>query len=318
MKTAVIVPTYCRPSFLERELLNLSECSLQPDVEILVIENGPASGVEDICRANSVGGRVRYLYSPIAGRSIAVNHAIRTSDADFFIFFDDDLRVPKNIIATYVDAAQRYGRGFIFGGPLVPDAEAECPSHLLPYLPRSATGWSLGDSETQIETSRFEFFFGANWAVFRSDLLASGLFAEDLGVTAEKYSPVGEETELQHRLISVNVKAVYLPDAVIYHFVPRECYTLDWVRRRNFRLGVTDWIVTHSSEKRRREILGIPAWIIKAVVKQKTKVWISYLLNLSIEQRTLSKIRDAYLTGILHGAWTERGRSKPSLATLLK
>ena len=314
MKTAVIIPTYKRPFLAERVLRTLTRCALPPDVEICVVENGPADGVEGLCREFSVGNRVRYLYSPMAGRSKAVNFAIGATDADFLIFFDDDVTFAQDMIETYVDAARRYGPGYIFGGPLVPDAETRCPSHLIPYLPRSATGWSLGDREIEIPASQFEYFFGANWAVFRSDLMTSGLFSEDLGVGAAKNSPMGEETELQHRLIDASVKAIYLPRAIIHHLVPQECYTMKWAWRRTFREGVTDWMLVHRSKPIRRGVFGIPLWIIRALATQETKVILSHLPGSSMDRRAEIKIREAYLAGLLYGAWSDRGQARPSIA----
>jgi glycosyltransferase involved in cell wall biosynthesis len=310
MKTVIVIPTYKRPAFLERVLLSLSKCVFPPDVEIHVVENGPRSGAEDICRTHSIEGRVLYLYSPIAGRSKAINHAIRSSSADFFIFFDDDIQVPEDMVTIYVSAAQRYGKGHFFGGPLVPDAETKCPAHLVPHLPRSAIGWSHGKCEVEIAAPDFEFFFGANWAVFKADLERAGLFSEELGVTSDKASPVGEEGELQQRLVAGGAKAVYLPGAVIHHFVPRECYTAQWVWHRNFRLGVTDWIMTYSSLKPRREIFGVPGWILKSAAKQKAKVLASRLFGFPAMRKAEIQMRDAYLSGLVHGARAEHDRAR--------
>ncbi|MBN9590216.1 MAG: hypothetical protein BGN85_11570 [Alphaproteobacteria bacterium 64-11] len=311
MKTAIIVPTYKRPAFLERLLVNLEKSEFPSDVTIHVMENGPPCGGEAICGKFSAGGRVRYSYSAAAGRSLAINLAIRTSDADFLIFLDDDVQVDAGFIAAYVEAARKYGPRHFFGGPLVPDAETECPAHLLPYLPRSAVGWSLGEAELELDASGFEFFFGANWAVFKDALFKVGLFAEELGVTGEKNSPVGEEGDLQQRLMAAGLKPVYLPGALIRHYVPKECYTLDWVRQRNFRLGVTEWILTYSHIPPRRTWFGIPPWILRAVVQHKARLFMSRLLNRPIGERTLWSIRDAYYSGILYGAQRDRaGRSQ--------
>jgi GT2 family glycosyltransferase len=311
MKTTIIVPTYRRPAFLERLLVNLEQTGLPGDVTIHVVENGAPCGAEAICRKFSTGGRVRYSYSALARKSPALNRAIRASDADFLIFLDDDVQVAPSLIAAYIEAARKFGPGHFFGGPLVPDAEIECPAHLLPFLPRSAAGWSLGEAESELDASHFQFFFGANWAAFKNALLQVGLFTENLGVTGEKNSPVGEENELQERLLAAGLKPVYLPGALIYHYVPRDCYTLDWVRQRNFRLGVTDWISTHSRTPPRRTWFGIPPWIIRAVIQHKAKLLVSRLLGRPIEERTLWSIRDAYYLGILHGAKRDRAGLSP-------
>jgi len=285
-----------------RLLNNLGNCAFPPKTDIYIVENGSQAGTEVVCSQNTVGNRVRYLYSPSAGRSLAMNLAIRHSDADFFLFLDDDVTVRTDFVKNYVDAAQRYGPGYFFGGPLIADAEVPCPAHLLPYLPPSARGRSLADQEFQIEPSHFDYFFGANWAVFRIDLMKSGLFAEHLGVSDRTGSPMGEESDLQRRLIDASAKPIFLPNAVIHHFVPKECYTSEWVCQRHFRLGLT-----HILEKQGTNDSHIYSWyqILQTcgkVLEMKCKVLLSLLLLFPIERRTRIKVREAYLRGRFYGA----------------
>ncbi len=304
IKTAVIVPTYNRPAMVERLLTNLSRCSMPADTSIWIVD-GPKCGVEELWQHESDRRQLKYSYVAAAGRSLALNHGMITSGADFFVFFDDDIIVPTDMLEIYVDAARRYGPGHFFGGPLVADAETECAPSLLPFLPASARGWSLGEEEHEVPVATFDSFFGANWGVFRSDLEEVGTFAEGLGVTAGKHSPLGEETDLQMRLVKAAKKAIYLPTAVIHHHVPRECYTMAWAAHRQFRTGVTDWRLTHR-RKQVRKLFGVPSWIIRAAAEQKWRSVISALTSAPIKERTEATMRAAYLNGLLYGAWTER------------
>lgn len=125
---------------------------------------------------------------------------------------------------------------------------------------------------------------------------------------------MGEETELQHRLIDASAKAIYLPGAIIHHLVPQECYTMKWAWRRTFREGVTDWKLVHRSKPMPRRLFGIPLWIIRALATQEIKVVLSYAPGSSMERRTEIKIREAYLAGLLYGAWIDRRQSKQPIA----
>jgi len=293
---------------VEQLLDSLAQCAFPPRLDIYVVENGVRSSTEDVCKASPVGNRVRYLYSASAGKTPALNLAIQASDADFFIFFDDDVRVSTGIIETYVEAAQRYGPGHFFGGPLLIDAEAPCPAHLVPYLPPSATGWAFANRETEIKASEFVFFFGANWGAFRPDLRKSGLFSEHLGPSPAKYAPSGDEQELQRRLIKASVRAIYLPSAVIRHHVGKECYTKQWVWRRHFMHGMYDYALNlyRSDAQETQEIFDIPLRVIRSFAKQELKVLGSRLLRFPIERRTRIQMRQAYLTGWLYGAFKRR------------
>jgi glycosyltransferase involved in cell wall biosynthesis len=308
MKTGIIIPTHRRVDLLERLLSDLDHATLAADTEILVVENGSRSGGEEICKKHQLGGRMRYHYLPEGKKSTALNYAIENCDADLLIFFDDDIRVPSNIVEIYEDAARRHGAGHFFGGPLATDAEIPCPSDLVAYLPLSAKGWSPSDQEVMMDVAAFEYFFGANWAAFRSDLIGVGLFAEDLGITASHLSPLGEENEIQERLIQAGAKPVYVPGALIQHHVPSECYTTSWVWRRRFRLGVTDWTRKESAEQRHcRKVFGVPAWLLRTVAQRKIAAFLS--ASLGRARQTDIAMRDAYLSGLLHGAWTARGQT---------
>jgi len=305
MKTGIIIPTHRRTAMMERLLRDLANSTLPPNTMIYVVENGPRGGVREICEKAGLDGRLQYLYCPKGHKSAALNFAIESGTEDFLIFFDDDVALPGDIVATYTEAAQRYRPGHFFGGPLIAHAEIPCPAELVPYLPRSALGWVPANREVVMDNADFEYFFGANWAVFRSDLERVGLFSEELGITASPRSPMGEENEIQMRLLQAAVKPVYLPGAKVRHHVPRECYTTRWAWRRRFRLGVTDWKRTEREQQAHcRKLLGIPAWLLRAVIQQQVNVTLSGLFGWA--RKTELRMRHAYLCGLLHGAWTTR------------
>lgn len=303
MKTAIIIPTYKRPALMERLLHSLEQAAPPPDTRIYIIENGPQTGIQEICARS--GLELHYRHFPIGHKSAALNFAIENSTEDLLVFFDDDVAVSRNIIATYTEAARGYGPGYFFGGPLAADAETVCPADLKPYLPLSALGWAPADHEVVMDKEDFEYFFGANWAVFRSDLQKVGLFSEELGINASPRSPMGEENDIQLRLLQADVKPVYLPDALVLHHVPHECYTMKWVSRRRFRLGVTDWKRKEKTEQAHcRKLLGVPAWLVRAVMQHMVKALASRILGWT--RKTEIRMQQAYLQGLLYGAWITR------------
>jgi GT2 family glycosyltransferase len=310
MKTAIIVATHRRPDAVGRLLRNLGACDLPPDLEVLLVENGPKCGVDQVARAESLEDRVRYAYRPVGNKSVALNHGLGQTQAEFVIFLDDDVEAPPGLVSAYIDAALRHGPGTFFGGGLAPDAEAPCPPHLLPYLPRSVRGWRFSDREVEIPREAFDFFFGANWAAFRADLEGAGLFSVDLGVTQSAHSPVGEETELQHRLLARGGRAVYLPDATIRHPTPREHHTARWLLRRRFRLGVAEWTLRPKPAAERR--LGpFPLWVLRTLAARKLVSLLALAGGASIAVRIEHRMEAAHLAGLLWGAWLARRRAAP-------
>jgi GT2 family glycosyltransferase len=149
------------------------------------------------------------------------------TDAELVIQFDDDILVEPATIPAYIRAAREFGPGHFFGGPVVPDYEADPPpAWLQPWLTSCVVGWDLGE-----EQQPHDEFLGANWAAFRSDLLSAGGFLNELGPTGA-HRTVGEEIEMQGRLTRNGCRGVYLPDARVHHFVREEQCTMRWLRNR--------------------------------------------------------------------------------------
>jgi len=300
MKTAIIVATFNRPEMVKRLLASLPASQIAPDVELFIVENGPKTGVESVCRTSSLGGPIHYLYCAVANKSAALNHAIRQVEADFIVFFDDDILVSPGTVATYIEAAHRYGSGHFFGGPFDVDTEVSCPEHLIPYLPLSDKNYSFADAEKIISPDEFLLFVRSNWAAFRSDLLQVGLFREDIGFTASRLSPDGEETDIQRALVLSSVLPVNLPQAHVRHFVGRNCYTSRRVRNRQFRHALADCIF--SMERGKGRIAEFPKWAIRELAANYLLLLWSYLAGKSIAERTQRQMRISYLHGWLYGA----------------
>lgn len=228
--TAVVIPTYRRPSFLERVLRDLAEDRLPDELrEVLVVENGRRDGTEEICGRYRGDLPVRYHFVPEPGKSNALNVALDLTEADFIVLYDDDVRVASGNLAAFVDGARRYGPGHFFGGPVQPEYAGEPPPDWIrPSLTTCVLGWSLGDEERPHDE-----FLGANWAAFRRDLLDAGGFVRGLGPNAE-FRTVGQEVEMQERLLERGAQGIYLPGAVVRHHVPEHQCTLRWARKRRY------------------------------------------------------------------------------------
>ncbi len=235
-----------------------------------------------------------------------------------FLYFSTMTSKCRNdIVAIYVSAAQRYGKGHFFGGPLVPDAEVECPAHLhslsSPVRGRLVARGSGGGDYSRRSSNSFSAPTGR---FSRSDLAARACSAEDLGVTSEKASPVGEEGELQQRLIAAGAKAIYLPGAIIHHFVPRECYTARMGVAPQFPAGRDGLDHDPSIDAKPPQESSVFRLDHKGSRdRRRSRSDIALQKFIDGEQKILARIRDAYLAGIVHGAWTEDGRSRPAPAT---
>lgn len=282
LTAAIIIATHARADRLRRTLDSLASGRVPPALtDVLVVENGAQSGASAICEEFRSDLPIRYLFERKPSKTRALNRATESTAATLLVFFDDDVRVGEGTVAAYVAAAERHGRRHHFAGPLLIDAEEEPPAWLVPYLPVSVTGWHPGDEEAYVDDARL---IGSNWALFRDDLIAAGGFAEHLGPGATS-GALGDETELQERLLQAGGRGVYLPEATAWHWVPRQECSFAWARRRKYRDAVTyrlmGWV---DDRKGPFKGIGPPRW--RKLPELSVKVAIARLLGWSGERRS--------------------------------
>ncbi len=191
-------------------------------------------------------------------------------------FFDDDVRIAPGTLRAYARAAAGVESGQLYGGPLGVDYELPPPDWLLPYLPASALGWSLGTPATP---DGIRPFFGANWAAFVCDIRKCGPFCTRLGPSERNWA-MGEEADMQRRLRALGVRPVYVPDALVWHWVPAERCTPRWALRRAYRAGVAGVLQEWHQWP---TLFGFPRWMIKPALGRLARFLVS---RLSRDQKT--------------------------------
>lgn len=257
MKTAIIIPTHNRLALLTRLLQSISEATW-PDsfIGVWVVENGGMVGSDKIVDDFKEKIIVNYVYEDRAGLSSARNRGIQESKADCFIFFDDDIRIGKDTLLAYENAFRKYGSQAFFGGPLNIDYEKRPEDWLLDFMPWSVKGTDLGNVEKFVTRP---LFLGGNHAIPKVLLDRYGDF--DSFCTVGKAGMVGEETRLQRRMLDSGIKGVYVPEAVVWHYVPAEGCSEDWALERQFRHGLTNAAHLAPSAVNGRRFLKVPLWI---------------------------------------------------------
>jgi glycosyltransferase involved in cell wall biosynthesis len=233
----VLIAAYGQPELLRRTLRSLCACEKPAGYAgVIVIENGARSGLAQVVAEFGAEQRFKYLYSAPANKSLALNYALDLVREGLCVFTDDDVVVPRGTLVAYARAGNDYSAGRFFGGPIVPDYEAEPPAEWLrPYLPRSAAGWRL-DTQSVTEIQRPEFI-GPNFAAFAEDILRVGGFDPRLGPGRQMASP-GEDTEIQARLLASGVRGFYVSEAAMQHFVRAGSTTLEFAVHRAERNGI--------------------------------------------------------------------------------
>ena len=235
-KLIVIIPTAGRTNLLINTLSYLVKCR-KPNIyhETIIVENGPKAGAEKIVKMYNKTLKVRYVYVPLGNKSFALNTALKTVHDCLVYFTDNDVRLDPGVLEKYAVAAEEKSGGEFYGGPFQAEYVKTPPEWLLEFLPISAIGWNLGDKPRYIKND--SLFIGFNWAAFDTDIKRLGGFSPLHG-PGSRTGAVGQETEMQKRLLENGVKGKYVPEAKVWHFVPPERCSTKFTARRAFKWGI--------------------------------------------------------------------------------
>jgi glycosyltransferase involved in cell wall biosynthesis len=233
----VVIAACGQPAVLRRTLSSMAVCDKPEGYGgVIVVENGPRSGLDAIVGEFPGICRFRYAYSEPPNKSLALNRAVVSLQGALVVFTDDDVQLPRDTLVAYARAATDCRGGEFYGGPIVPDYEAAPPPDWLrPLLPRSAAGWRL-DVVVKTAITQPEFI-GPNFAAFAADILRVGGFDTRLGPGKHMLSP-GEDTEIQERLLAHGLRGFYVPDAPMRHLVRANAATVEFSIHRAERNGM--------------------------------------------------------------------------------
>jgi glycosyltransferase involved in cell wall biosynthesis len=218
---------------LKRALKSLTQCQLPDCYEgLVVVENGSRAGAEQLVEELPEYLNARYMHRSRGNKSYALNQALGTLSGGLAVFFDDDVRVFPDTLVAYADAAKTHGPGHFFGGVVEVEREGVLPDGLAHLFPYSVRGYDL------VEDRMGDEYLGFNWAAFTGDLEMVGGFNTKLGPGVDTAGTVGDESELQERMLRAGCRGVDVHRAKVSHYVPAENTTISWLLRRRIQGGV--------------------------------------------------------------------------------
>jgi glycosyltransferase involved in cell wall biosynthesis len=173
-----------------------------------------------------------YLFTEKPNKSNALNEILRNTTNEFIVFFDDDVRIHPDTLINYAKEVGDRTNGFFLCGRVSVDYEEKPPAWLLGYLPWSAKGWHLNDEKCKMLGPDG---IGLNWGAFAIDMREAGGFDERRGPGS---GARGQETDMMERLLNRNIVGYYLPTCEVWHLVPKNRCSPEWVLSRVFQVGV--------------------------------------------------------------------------------
>jgi glycosyltransferase involved in cell wall biosynthesis len=245
----------------------MAEVPEELSVRVTVVDNNSRDGtrqtIED--HMERFEGRLGYVLERRQGRSWALNAGIEATSGDLVGMIDDDEEVDRNWYRRVHAAFSQKAIDFI-GGPYVPRWGADPPAWLpMNYL--GVIGWiDAGDKVVAYDENYPGILMGGNCVLTRSILEQVGLYMTSLGRN-DKHLLAGEDEDMYRRLLAAGARGFYLPDLIIYHYVPPERLTKRYFRRWCFWRGVSIGLLDRDRRLPVTYLAGIPRYMYGQAVR---------------------------------------------------
>lgn len=217
---SVVIATYDRPVDLRNCLHCLTQQASPRPLEIIVVDNHPASGATLPVAAEFPG--VVFLNEPRQGLACARNRGIRASHGSIVVTTDDDVTMPSDWLEKLLSPFVQHDVMAVTGNVLPLELETVAQRLFEAY-----GGLGRGFERLVVDGNWFRQFHSAvpTWtlgatanAAFRTEIFAQpqiGLLDETLGAG----TPTGcsEDTYLFYRILKANCTLVYEPSAFVFH-----------------------------------------------------------------------------------------------------
>lgn len=256
MQLDVVIPTYNRSTLLRKAVGSLLNARVPAGLEVRVIavDNNSTDDTKSVI--NELG--VTYVFEKRQGRSPALNAGIAASTADLIGFIDDDEEIDASWYETILAAFTEHDVDFI-GGPYVPRFEGDVPE----WLPKSHTAVvgivDGGDKVVPFDKSYPGILMGGN-AVFRRETLERvGPYSTALGRSGTRLLSC-EDEDMYQRLMAAGARGLYLPQLIVYHFIPRERLTKRYHRSWCFWQSVSSAVLDRIRPQPIPYVMGVPRY----------------------------------------------------------
>lgn len=230
---SVLVRTHNRSVLLKKCLASLVKQSFKGEHEILVIDSASTDNTSLVVKEfSSSNPQIRYIYEPIAGAARARKKGLESAPGDILVWIDDDCTADKEWLENIVKVFSMDIQADIVGGQVIINWETKRPAWLPETLERALGKQKLADTLSPVNMVN-----GANIA-YRAALAKKITFdMSALGPSGGSKKVMSEDAEFCRQARIQGAKIYFTPDAVVYHYVPRQHSTLKYLLGRYYVVG---------------------------------------------------------------------------------
>ncbi|NEO86519.1 MAG: glycosyltransferase [Spirulina sp. SIO3F2] len=239
VQLCAIICTHNRAAYLGKAIKSLLVQDY-PDYEIIVVDNASTDTTREVVDAHLPHPRLRYLYEPQLGLSVARNTGAQATQSEVLTYLDDDAIASPSWLSTIAAAFTANPQLAIAGGHvklLWPEGQT-APPWLSAGLAGNLGAYDLGDRPLAITQPNLTPR-GLNYAIRRSFLESVGGFDLNLGRVGKNLLS-NEELRMTAIALKRQWQVYYLPQATVAHHVTPERLERRWFLKRGWWQGVSE------------------------------------------------------------------------------
>lgn len=304
LRIDVIIATYNRCGLLRVALDSLLKAHVPPglDITFVVVDNNSTDDTRDVVETyeTKFNGRLRYLFEPSSGKSYALNTGIAGTNGDLIGMIDDDEQVDERWFVVVHEWFSQRDIDFI-GGPYKPNWEIEAPR----WLPTDCPGViGIVDEVHEVRTFGVDYMgmlMGGNAIIRRSIFERVGPYSTQLGRTDKKLLSC-EDEDFYQRLLASGARGKYVPNLIIYHYIPASRLKKSYYRKWFFWRGVSKFVMNRQRREPVPHFLGVPRYLYGRVLRNSGRAIKMFLTGRSKSSDAFSaELRWWDLAGWLYG-----------------
>ena len=284
LRLTLVIPTYNRSRSLLRALESVARQDLNPALwECLIIDNASTDDTaEAVARfaAEHPTLQIRRVVEQQAGVAHARNRGLQEATTELICSIDDDERINEGFLSAYLRFFESHPEAAVAGGRIIAEYEEERPRWISRWTERPiANPMDYGDTIRPFPAGALPG--GGNMGFRRSVALQFG-FATELGRVGGKLIG-GEENDFLLRMQQAGHTLWYLPDAVMWHIIPPEKCTDEYLNRLAYHIGI--------SQRRRAVMRGNLRWARLSELAKWVATLLLALTMLPVKSRRLLRMR---------------------------
>lgn len=236
IKISVIVPTYKGNNRIRRTIRSLKKQEFQ-GYEIIIVDNSCDKEILKIVEeeALDLGGaeRIIYVEEPQIGLHNARHKGAKKAEGEILLYIDDDVMADSRLLFEILKPYSDLSVGCV-GGKILPMWEIEPPEWVKEF-PK----WYLSILDDEEGPKEVQWIYGCNFSIRKDLLFKLGGFNPDAFGDKRMWWMRGDgEIGLLRKVHKAGKKVIYNPDAVVWHFIPKQRLKIQYFAERAFKSGI--------------------------------------------------------------------------------